>query len=1090
MMFAFSFTASTTNETCSGNGTITFSSTNTDPIGSIVYIVYKLPNITTPYTVVNTNIVYGLSAATYRIIAKETVGNISTQKQLDVVINDAKTSLLYSIQSLNQACSNTSNISVNVISGTAQSYEIFAGPMIFPTQSSNTFNGLTVGVYKIRVFDNCGTGIVQTFTVNQNTAGISIGSPTFSNTSPPSCNFTQATNTLTPAPGTVLGYPLVVTYSIHPPGGGTTITQVVNLLNGNPTSLNLIETIPDYVNQNFDYDLTIVDACHSTYTQNFPVIKNISLTSSIINLECDHNYFSLQVANYSPPYTINFTSFPTTFNPSSYIVNYQGPYNQDSIQFGDGTTFTPFGDYSVTVLDSCGRTATSNFSIISQLPQPSINTSNNGCLTNSGTIVISIPNYPITNALVTSAPAGFGQTLPFDASSFIDSSGILTLNPVPIGDYIIQISNKCNVPIPPINCTIPIYVNQGLSSSSRPGCDLQKTSISISSKNSKLTSVLITSAPVSYNHPYPYDVSSNIIANGNLYLDNLPGGTYQFSTIDQCGFTNTITVTAAGYNITNSTFSLQPNCGSFNIPLNFISNGTTGQSFWLQKLINSATNTWGSPDYPSNGSIYVDGTVPNATNSLALINNTINYNLSYNGIFRIIRRFTSYNSGFNYNNGTVPNINKDCLEILSPTLDFHQALEITNVSRISCTPTGTLDVVITANGSAPLIYTILTKNGVPFVINNGSSNIFYNLAAGIYTYHVQDSCGNISPTGTINVATLPKLINITKPDDLLQCKTIITGNEIFDLTQQSSTILSSQSPSDYTLTYYTSMTDAMLGINSITNASSFKPTSNPQTIYARLIFNGLPNCYEITSFDLIVGQKPFVNLQQNYLDCSNIGVTLDATSNNLPSTTYSWTNAITSTNPKVTITQPGVNNIHVVATNIYGTQFCNTPKDITVTLSEVPKIDHFDVVDWTENENSITVYTSNTGDFEYSLDEINYQDSNVFPNLVPGLYTVYVRDKNGCGITQQMIWILYYKRYFTPNGDGINDTWGIDYSKFEPNLKVVIYDRFGKAITSLSSNNPEWDGNYNGQLLFATDYWFVVYRQDGRIHKGHFALKR
>ncbi|MEI7510293.1 MAG: T9SS type B sorting domain-containing protein, partial [Flavobacterium sp.] len=92
--------------------------------------------------------------------------------------------------------------------------------------------------------------------------------------------------------------------------------------------------------------------------------------------------------------------------------------------------------------------------------------------------------------------------------------------------------------------------------------------------------------------------------------------------------------------------------------------------------------------------------------------------------------------------------------------------------------------------------------------------------------------------------------------------------------------------------------------------------------------------------------------------------------------------------------------------------------------------------------------------------------------------------------TQQIIWILYYKRYFTPNGDGINDTWGIDYSKFEPDLKVVIYDRYGKAITSLNSNNPEWDGNFNGQLLFATDYWFVVYRQDGRIHKGHFALKR
>ncbi len=1090
LMSAFTFTATATDETCSGNGTITFSPSNTDSNGSIVYIVYKLPNLTTPYSVINNNVLSSLYAATYRIIAKETVGNVSTQQQLDVVVNENKTSLVYSIQSLNQACSNTSNISINVTSGVAQNYEIFSGPKIFPLQSSNTFGGLPVGIYKVRVFDNCGTGIVQTFTVNQNTAGISIGSPTFSNTLPPSCSFTQATNTLTPAPGTVLGYPLVITYSIHPPSGGATIVQVVNLLNGNPTILNLTETIPDYVNQNFDYDLTIVDACHSTYTQNFLVVKNITLVSNVVNLECDHNYFNLQVSNYSPPYTINFTSFPSGFNPSNYSINYPGPYNQDIIQFGDNTTFTPFGDYTVSVMDSCGKTAISTFSIIPQPPLPSVNATNNGCLTNDGTIVISIPNYPITNALVTSAPTGFGQTLPFDASSSIDSNGVLTLNPVPIGDYVIQIINKCNIPIPPINCTIPVYVNQGLLFSTRPGCDIQKTSIAVNSKNSKLTSIFITSAPIAYGQTYPYDVSSNIISNGSLFLDNLPGGTYQFSATDQCGFSNSVTVVAAGYNITKSTFSLQPNCGSFNIPLNFISNGTASQSFWLQKLINPATNTWGSPGYPSNGSIYINGTVPDATNSLALSNNTINYNISYNGTFRIIRSFFSYNNGINYNTGSVKNINKNCLEILSPTLDFNQALEITNVSRISCTTTGNLDVVITANGAPPLIYTILTKNGNPFIVNNGSSNIFYNLAPGIYTYQVQDSCGNISTGGTINVATLPKLINITKPNDMLQCKTIITGNEAFDLTQQSNTILSSQSSTDYTLTYYTSMTDAMSATNSIANPSSFNPTSNPQTIYARLIFNGLPNCYEITSFDLIVGQVPYVNLQQNYLSCTNSGITLDATSNNLPSTTYSWSNAITSTNPKVTITQPGVNNIHVVATNAYGTQVCPTPKDITVILSEVPKIDHFDVVDWTENENSITVYTANTGDFEYSLDDMNYQNSNVFPNLIPGLYTVYVRDKNGCGMTQQIIWILYYKRYFTPNGDGINDTWGIDYSKFEPDLKVVIYDRYGKAITSLNSNNPEWDGNFNGQLLFATDYWFVVYRQDGRIHKGHFALKR
>ena len=869
-MFGFSFSATPTPESCSGNGTISFSTFNTNPNGTIVFIIYKLPNVLNPYSVINTNLLSGLSAGTYRIVAKETVGNVSTEQQVDVLVDLNQTSLVYTIQSLNQACSNTSNISVTIVSGTAQSYEIFAGPIHFPIQSSNTFSGLPVGVYKIRVFDICGVGTVQTFTVNQNTAGINIGSPSFSNTAPPSCNFTVATNTISAAAGTVLGYPLSITYTIHPPGGGAPIIQVINLTNGNATSQNLIATIPDYVGQNFDYDITIVDACNSTYTQNFPVIKDITITSTITNLECDQNYFSLQVANYTPPFNLNFTSFPAGFNPNALNANYPGPYNQNTIQFGDINNFTPFGDYTVVATDSCGRTITNTFTISSQPPVPSVTTSNNGCLTNSGTIIISIPNYPLINAVITSAPPGYPQ--PSDVSSSIDANGVLTLTPVPIGDYVIQLIDKCNISLLPFHCTVPVYVDKGLAASNSPGCDIQKTSISLSSKNGKLTTVTITAAPAAYGHIYPYDVSANIISNGNLYLDDLPGGTYSFAAIDECGFNNSITVIAPGYTYTSS-FSLQPNCGSFDLPLNFVSNGTTNQTFWLQKLINPATNSWGHPDYPNSGNTYPNGSVPNASNSLSLVNNATNFNKSYNGTFRIVRNFSSYNNGINYNNGNVTSVNKQCLEILSPTLEFHQAIEITDARRIPCTVSGNPDVVISSNGTPPLLYSITTKNGAPFFLNNGNSNIFYNLAPAVYTVQVEDSCGNIR-NRICDVPSLLSLVNITKPNNILQCKTIITGNEVFDLTQQSATILSSQSPTDYTLTYYTSMSDAMSATNPITNLTSFHPTSNPQTIYVRLIFNGLPNCYETTSFDLMVGQKPLVTVLSNYLNCYGTAIIL------------------------------------------------------------------------------------------------------------------------------------------------------------------------------------------------------------------------
>ena len=79
---------------------------------------------------------------------------------------------------------------------------------------------------------------------------------------------------------------------------------------------------------------------------------------------------------------------------------------------------------------------------------------------------------------------------------------------------------------------------------------------------------------------------------------------------------------------------------------------------------------------------------------------------------------------------------------------------------------------------------------------------------------------------------------------------------------------------------------------------------------------------------------------------------------------------------------------------------------------------------------------------------------------------------------------------FTPNGDGYNDTWQIKFSNAEPKLNVDIFDRYGKFIIRLKGGEVGWDGTYNGHELFSTDYWFVVTREDGKVYRGHFSLKR
>jgi gliding motility-associated-like protein len=88
---------------------------------------------------------------------------------------------------------------------------------------------------------------------------------------------------------------------------------------------------------------------------------------------------------------------------------------------------------------------------------------------------------------------------------------------------------------------------------------------------------------------------------------------------------------------------------------------------------------------------------------------------------------------------------------------------------------------------------------------------------------------------------------------------------------------------------------------------------------------------------------------------------------------------------------------------------------------------------------------------------------------------------------------INYPLFFTPNGDGFNDTWNIVGLANQPNTKIYIFDRYGKLIKQISPTSNGWDGTFNGRPLPSTDYWFTVtYEEDSQTKefKAHFSLKR
>ena len=260
-----------------------------------------------------------------------------------------------------------------------------------------------------------------------------------------------------------------------------------------------------------------------------------------------------------------------------------------------------------------------------------------------------------------------------------------------------------------------------------------------------------------------------------------------------------------------------------------------------------------------------------------------------------------------------------------------------------------------------------------------------------------------------------------------------------------------------------------------------------QTINVKVENQLNPLCFSETSFKLIVNELPQINLEQNYFLCDfepSLYIKTDLTFDS-----WEWTyqdNSVISNSFEANLIDAGKYTLRV--SKIKNGVACENSFSFNLIRSTLPKIQQVNYGEF--GNNYIEIIASNTGKFEYSIDNINYQHSNYFTNVQGGIYTVYLRDKEGCGEDSKEVTIIDYPKFFTPNDDGFNDYWQIKGITKFPNSKIFIFDRYGKLLKQLSANSLGWDGSFNGQKMSATDYWFKIDFEHGKIFYGHFALKR
>lgn len=297
------------------------------------------------------------------------------------------------------------------------------------------------------------------------------------------------------------------------------------------------------------------------------------------------------------------------------------------------------------------------------------------------------------------------------------------------------------------------------------------------------------------------------------------------------------------------------------------------------------------------------------------------------------------------------------------------------------------------------------------------------------------------------------------------------------------------------VTYYETIEDALAEQNNI-DATNYRNENSAfsQQIVVR-VDSQLNNACLGLGFHISLSVKPLPQFEVpeiEYLCSTDLPTpsTVISVLNPLDSYTYEWRNEngillnAQESNSVIEVFEAG--DYFVTATS---QDNCTTTKKISVVISNFATIENVDVIDDSEN-NMITVQVTGDGDYEFALDDRNgpYQDENIFENVFAGIHTVFIRDKNGCGYNFQQVSVIGYPRFFTPNGDGFNDTWQVLGASFQPASKIYIFDRFGKLLVKIDPIGIGWDGTYRGRIMPESDYWFMVQLEDGRTRRGHFSL--
>jgi len=372
------------------------------------------------------------------------------------------------------------------------------------------------------------------------------------------------------------------------------------------------------------------------------------------------------------------------------------------------------------------------------------------------------------------------------------------------------------------------------------------------------------------------------------------------------------------------------------------------------------------------------------------------------------------------------------------------------------------DGIVNVNFSniSPVIVTNSASFNVRYYLNQTDANagntntlpINWTYTANTTVYVRVDALTGNCPAafGQINFKIGNRITLLTGTAAADVCDNDISGSESINLNDYKN--LFTVDPA-VTLTFHTTLVNAQAGTNAISPVQNITATT---TIYIR--FTSSTECPSTGILTINLKTPKKSDRLHDEVVCPNEQVTLDAGAG---FTSYTWSTGATTQTVAV-----GAGSYYVDL----GFNGCIYRQHVNVTTIQAPIITKIEVSGY----NATVFVSGGKTPYQYSLNGIDYQTSNIFTGLSRGMHTVYVLGADGCTPVIKEFLVLNLINAITPNGDGLNDVLNYSDLRIKQDVSIEVVDRYGAPVYRSTNKNYIWDGKANGRPLSTGTYWYLL----------------